>query len=90
MRQPTGETIRLKPRDYLVFQKLHEHGPLPTSYLYAFTKHLGSDETGFLKRLNALFHEGYLDRPKQQFNTIDARYNQLVYDQGFQGDFILR
>lgn len=79
-RQPTGKRIGLRERDLLWFRKLHEHGPLPTSYLHEFTKHLGRDKSRALKRLGDLYNEGgYLDRPKQQFETIDARFNQIVY-----------
>lgn len=80
-RQPTGKCLTLRPRDLLWFEKLHRHGPLPTSYLLAFSRHLGSDTARALKRLGDLFHEGaYLTRPHQQFDTMDARFNQLVYD----------
>lgn len=65
------------------FEKLHHHGPLPTSYLHAFTEHLARDRARTLKRLASLHHEAnLLDRPAQQFDTLDARYNQLIYDLG--------
>ena len=90
-RQPRGTQIYLQPRDLLWFEKLHEHGPLPTSYLHAFARHLGSDRTRALKRLADLYNEGrYLSRPRQQFETLDARYNQLVYDLDSRGRDALR
>lgn len=90
-RQPRGKRIRLRPRDLLWFEKLHQHGPLPTSYLHEFSRHLGGDYARTLKRLADLFHEGgYLDRPRQQFDTIDARYNQLVYDIDVRAETVLR
>lgn len=90
-RQPTGKRIWLQDRDILWFQKLHEHGPLPTSYLHAFTQRLGWDKSRALKRLADLFNEGgYLDRPKQQFETIDARFNQIVYGLGERGEAVLK
>ena len=82
-RQPSGRTIRPQPRDLLWFEKLHHHGPLPTSYLHAFSEHLARDRARTLKRLASLHHEAnLLDRPAQQFDTLDARYNQLIYDLG--------
>lgn len=90
-RQPRGKRIGLRPRDLLWFEKLHQHGPLPTSYLYAFSQHLARDRTRTLKRLADLYNEGqYLDRPLQQFHTIDARYNQLVYELDDRGTLALR
>lgn len=85
IRCSTGKRLTLKPRDVLWFQKLHEHGPLPSSYLLAFSDQ--RSEKRATERLGDLFHESdtphgaaYLDRPWQQFETVDARYNQLVYD----------
>lgn len=90
-RQPTGKRISLRPRDLLWLEKLHHHGPLPTSYLYAFSRRLCGDEARTLKRLSDLFHEGaYLKRPYQQFETIDARFNQLVYDLDEHGEALLQ
>ncbi|MEM8793406.1 MAG: replication-relaxation family protein [Pseudomonadota bacterium] len=83
----TGKRITPQPADLLWFRKLAEHGPLPSSYLLAFTRQLRRSDKRTTERLTDLFHETntpdggrYLDRPAQQFRTIDARYNQLVYD----------
>ena len=69
------------------FEKLHEHGPLPSSFLVAFTKDTHKSEKRSLERLTDLFNEtgtphggAYLSRPPQQWRTIDSRHNQLVYD----------
>ena len=85
--QSTGKRIRLTERDLLWMQKINTHGPLSTSELFAFGKHLGSNLQRAKNRLTDLFNEDnnihnqpYLTRPKQQFQTIDARYNELVYD----------
>lgn len=84
--QSTGKRIRLTERDLLWMQKIHEHGPLPSSYLIRYSQHLGSNKSRAQNRLTDLFNEddnGYgktlLTRPPQQFQTIDARYNELVY-----------
>lgn len=82
-RQPSGRTIRPQPRDLFWFEKLHHHGPLPTSYLHAFTEHLARNLAPTLKRLASPHREAnLLNRPTQQFDTFDARYNQLIYDLG--------
>ena len=80
-RQSTRKIVRAMPRDLLWLEKLHYHGPLPTSYLHEFTCHLAKDRARTLKRLAMLHHEvNLLTRPTKQFDTMDARYNQLVYD----------
>lgn len=83
----TGKRITPQSSDLIWLQKLAEHGPLPSSYLLTFTRHLRRSEKRATERLTDLFNEEntkhggrYLDRPPQQFRTIDSRYNQLVYD----------
>ncbi len=83
----TGKRVTPQPRDLLWFEKLAEHGPLPSSFLLAFAKGTHRSERRAKERLTDLFNEdgtpdkgAYLSRPMQQFQTIDARYNQLVYD----------
>lgn len=87
--KPISTEKRLNPqsRDLFWFEKLAEHGPLPSSFLLAFTKGTHRSEKRAKERLTDLFNEqntpdkgAYLTRPLQQFRTIDARYNQLVYD----------
>jgi len=83
----TGKHISPTKRDLRWFAALAEHGPLPSSFLLAFTKESHVSEKRARERLTDLFHEDntpdggpYLIRPLQQFRTIDSRYNQLVYD----------
>jgi hypothetical protein len=83
----TGKRVSPTKRDLLWFEKLAEHGPLPSSFLLAYAKHSHVSEKRATERLGDLFHEDntpdggpYLIRPVQQFRTIDSRYNQLVYD----------
>lgn len=84
--QSTGKRIRLTDRDLLWFSKIHEHGPLSTSELLAFSDDGTQNKGRAQNRLTDLFNEDnnahekpYLLRPPQQFQTIDARYNELVY-----------
>ncbi len=83
---PTGKRVSPTTRDLRWFEALAQHGPLPTSFLLAFTKDSHASEKRARERLTDLFHEDntpddgpYLVRPPQQFRTIDARYNQLVH-----------
>jgi hypothetical protein len=84
--QSTGKNIRLTERDLLWMQKIHEHGPLSTSELLAFSESGGQNRGRAQNRLTDLFNEeatphgaAYLSRPLQQFQTIDARYKELIY-----------
>lgn len=84
---PTGKRITPQPRDLHWFEKLAEHGPLPSSFLLAFANDTHRSEKRAKERLTDLFNEertphngAYLTRPAQQFRTLNARYNQLVYD----------
>ena len=83
----TGKRVSPQERDLLWFAKLAEHGPLPSSFLLAFSRQSHKSEKRAKERLTDLFNEdntshggSYLTRPSQQFCTIDSRYNQLVYD----------
>lgn len=83
----TGKRVTPQERDLLWFEKIHRHGPLSSSYLYAFSKHIRRNEKRAKDRLTDLFNEdrtphggAYLTRPLQQFRTLDSRYNDLVYD----------
>jgi hypothetical protein len=93
----TGKRITLQPRDLLWLQKLHEHGPLSSTYLHEFSKHLAKSEKRARDRLTDLFNEtntphggAYLVRPPQQFQTLDARYQDLVYDLAPAGERALK
>ncbi len=85
--QSTGKRVTPQARDLLWFEKLLEHGPLPSSFLLEYCKDSHSSEKRAKERLTDLFNEDrtpdggtYLSRPPQQFRTLDSRYNQLVYD----------
>ncbi len=83
----TGKAVTLQPRDLIWLQKLHEHGPLSSSFLHAFSRHVCRSDKRARDRLTDLFNEDrtphggpYLARPWQQFATFDSRYQELVYD----------
>ncbi len=96
-RQSTGKRITLQSRDLLWLQKLHEHGPLSSGFLHAFSQHIARNEKRARDRLTDLFNEtetphrgAYLDRPMQQFRTFDARYQPLVYELAPAGERALK
>ena len=83
----TGKPVVLTARDLDWFEMLHRHGALPAIYLHEFTKASCRNPKRSQDRATELFHEDnthyggtYLSRPFQQFATIDARYQNLVYD----------
>jgi hypothetical protein len=86
-RVSTGKRIQPQDRDLIWFEQINRHGPLPSSYLHAFTEHLPecTNQTRAIKRMGDLFHEdntphggAYLDRAWQQFETMNARYQEAV------------
>lgn len=85
-RSPEGKVKKPTERTLVWFEKLYRHGPLPSSYLHAYTEHLCRNAAWARRELADLFHEDgvhggpYLDRPWQQFDTMDARHHDLVYD----------
>jgi hypothetical protein len=82
---PIARRLVLTDADYLLFEAINRHGPLPTHYLYEFTKHLRRDFSQLQNRLTN-FYNGtlqqapYLIRPPRQFASFQARYQPLVYD----------
>lgn len=92
-----GKRVHLTVRDQIWLEAIDRHGPLASSFLHAYTEPLGMYEKRAKERLCDLFHEdntpdgaAYLVRPRQQFQTLDSRYNQLVYDLGAGGKRALK
>ncbi len=84
---PPSQAIRrvvLTDADYITFEAINRHGPLPTHYLYQFTKHLRRDYTHLQNRLTEFYNGDasgpLLIRPPQQFAGFEARYQHVVYD----------
>jgi hypothetical protein len=57
--QPTERSIKLNERDHLIFELLNRHGPLPSTYIFEMTRHLGRQRTHLIERLTHLRH-GYI------------------------------
>jgi hypothetical protein len=76
--------LNLTEADYLLFEAIARHGPLPTPYLYAFTKHARKDYSHLQNRLTEFYNGdaqgAYLSRPQQQFSGFHAHYSHMVYD----------
>lgn len=77
-REPTGKRIELTERDLEIFRLLSRHRYLRSTFIHAF---VGGNKTKFLERLGDLYHEeGFLDRPEQQWQAANARYQPVVYE----------
>lgn len=96
-RQPTGKKIILSERDFRYFEVLERHGPLPSTYLYALSRDLARNHKGHQLRLTELYNEDntphrsfYLNRPEQQYASMNARYQPMAYELTEQGAQALR
>lgn len=93
-RQPVDRVIELNETDDALFAALKRHGKLPAPYLYRFTNKKSYPR--FQDRLTQLYNGStdgmyYLDRPEEQENNKNARYQPIVYclpDQTGQGWFV--
>jgi len=76
--------LSLTEPDYLLFEAIDRHGPLPSNYLYEFTRHQRRDRTHLQNRLTEFYNGDaagvFLTRPPQQFASYRARYQHVVYD----------
>jgi hypothetical protein len=79
-RARTGKRIALSPRDFAIFRRLREYRYLPSTYIHAFVG--GASQTRFKERLGDLFHEGFIDRPDQQWCLSDARCAPVTHEMG--------
>lgn len=83
--QPIGKTIELEETDYLVFQAIDRHGPLPAPILFEYVRHKHRSYGTFQRRLTKLYNgskhvPSLLSRPPQQFAGYEARYQPIFYD----------
>ncbi len=82
-----GKRLMLTDRDIAIFRLLSQYRYLRSTYIHAFVG--GASETRFKERLGDLFHEGFLDRPSQQWEFTDARHVPAVHELGERGRRIL-
>jgi len=87
-RKPTNKRIELNERDIEIFRLLSRYRYLRSTHLFALVG--GRSQKRFIERLGHLYHEGgYLNRPPQQWQAVNARYMPAVYDLGEAGERVL-
>jgi hypothetical protein len=79
-RTKLGKRLELTGRDLVIFALLTRYRYLRSTYIHAFVG--GASATRFKERLGDLFHEGYLDRPEQQWQFANANHRPAVYESG--------
>jgi hypothetical protein len=77
-RTSRGKRLELTQRDIEIFKVLEQYRYLPSTFIHAFVG--GASETRFKERLGDLFHEGFLDRPSQQWDFANARHRPAIYE----------
>ena len=89
VRRRTGKSLQLTDRDLQILRCLHRYRFLRSTHLYGLVG--GKSQKRFVERLGDLYHEGgYVDRPRQQWQTANARYMPVVYELGAAGRKLLR
>lgn len=87
-RAPSVPPIALTDRDRLILRLVHRHRFLRSSHLIALVG--GSDQI-LLRRLQLLFHHGYLERPRAQLQYYERTGSRpMVYGLGSQGGKLLK
>jgi len=87
-RTQTGKRLELSARDVEIFKLLQRYRYLHLTYIHAFVG--GTSVKRFKERLGDLFHEGFLDRPGQQWDYAKARYSPAVYESDLGAERTLR
>lgn len=83
-RQSTGKRIALTSRDLEIFRLLGRYRYLRSTFIHAF---VGGDRTKLIERLGHLYHEGeYINRPAQQWQAVNARYQPAIYELDAKGE----
>jgi hypothetical protein len=76
----------LTPRDHEILRAVHRHRLLRSTHLVAL---MGGSKQTTLRRLQLLFHHGYLDRPPMQLDWYAQGSEPLVYALGNRGAELL-
>lgn len=81
-------SIRLTERDFEIIRLIHRHRFLRSSHIVRLVQ---SSPQPVLRRLQLLFHHGYLERPRAQLDYFHrAGSEPLVYGLGNKGAGVLR
>ena len=87
-RVATSKHLQFTERDIEILRLLSRYRYLRSSHLQALIG--GKSHKRFIERLGHLYHEGgYVDRPAQQWQAINARYMPAVYELGDAGERFL-
>lgn len=80
--------IQLTQRDQQIIQLVHRHRFLRSRQIVAL---VGGSSQHLLRRLQALFHHGYLERPRAQIDYYhEGGFRHVVYGLGTKGAAILK
>ena len=85
-RRDSTVKLRIQERDIKIIKLLYEHRFLSSEHFKVLIP--GSNQ-GILRRLNLLFHNGYLDRPPKQINPFQKGSDPMVYALGNKGADLL-
>ena len=87
-RIPPAAPIQLTDRDRDIIRLIHQHRFLRSHQIAAL---LGGSEQQIVRRLQLLFHHGYLERPRVQIQYYERGGSQpLAYGLGNKGGALLR
>jgi len=87
-RVPTVSPVHLTDRDHHIIRFIHRHRFLRSHQIAAL---LGGSEQQIVRRLQLLFHHGYLERPRAQVQYVERGGSQpLAYGLGNRGGALLR
>ena len=79
-------SIRVTRRDREIIERVFEHRFLRSTHLHSL---LGGSRQQLLRRLQWLFHHGYLDRPRTQIDYYRSGSRAMVYGLGHRGAGLL-
>jgi hypothetical protein len=87
-RIPVRGSLSVTERDHELFRHLHRHRFLRSGHMVSL---LGGGPQGPLRRLQILFHYGYLERPRAQLQYYErGGSRQIAYGLGNKGGALLR
>jgi hypothetical protein len=87
-RLPTGVSIELTKRDQQIIRLIHRHRFLRSRQIIAL---LGGSQQQLLRRLNLLYHHGYLERPRAQIQYYERGGSKsIAYGLGNKGGALLK
>lgn len=86
-RSPNAAKIRLTDRDKKIIHLVHQHRFLRSVH---FVQLLNASRQRVLRRLQLLYHHGYLERPRTQIAYYERGSRPMVYGLGNKGAALLK